>query len=98
MEGAAEEIISNPPAYLTPMYLTLNLCRVLFFIKEGKISSKREGGEWGLNNLPYKYQQLVERCLNEYSGETFSSEVVSQTFYEFIEFMIKEIRQDILLS
>ncbi|EFV76486.1 hypothetical protein HMPREF1013_03237 [Bacillus sp. 2_A_57_CT2] len=98
VEGAAEEIISNPPAYLTPMYLTLNLCRVLYFIKEGKISSKREGGEWGLNNLPHKYQQLVERCLNEYNGETFSSEVVSQTFYEFIEFMIKEIRQDILLS
>lgn len=32
VEGCAEEIIDNPPAYLTSMYLTLNLCRVLYFL------------------------------------------------------------------
>lgn len=97
VEGAAEEIVSDPPAYLTPMYLTLNLCRVLFFVKEGKIASKREGGEWGLNNLPHKYQQLVEHSLYEYNGETVNSRVVPQNFKEFIEFMNKEIQEEILL-
>jgi predicted nucleotidyltransferase len=98
VEGAAEEIISNPPEYLTPMYLTLNLCRVLYYIKEGIISSKREGGEWGLKNLPHKYQLLIEQCLNEYNGETGNSEYISQDFFEFNEFMIKEIKQDISYS
>ncbi|RAV20798.1 aminoglycoside adenylyltransferase domain-containing protein [Paenibacillus contaminans] len=47
VQGAAEEIFFNPPEYLTPMYLTLNLCRVLYYMKEGKISSKRGGRRMG---------------------------------------------------
>ncbi|OAB40922.1 hypothetical protein PMSD_00825 [Paenibacillus macquariensis subsp. defensor] len=103
VEGCAEEIIDNPPAYLTPMYLTLNLCRVLYFIKEGKISSKREGGEWGVKYLPQKFQQLVKQCLNEYTeetdnGETDNRNVDLQNFLAFVEYMIQEIKQNISLS
>ncbi|OPA73056.1 hypothetical protein BVG16_30785 [Paenibacillus selenitireducens] len=98
MDGAAEEIIDNPPAYLTPTYLTLNLSRVLYFIKKGKISSKREGGEWGVKNLPQKFQQLVNQCLNEYNGETDNSNVDSQNFLAFVEYMIQEIKQNISFS
>ncbi|WP_217622329.1 aminoglycoside adenylyltransferase domain-containing protein [Paenibacillus agri] len=97
VEGCAEEIMDNPPAYLTPMYLTLNLCRVLYFIKEGKISSKREGGEWGVQYLPQKFQQLIIQCLNEYTeetdnGETDNSHVDSQIFLAFIKYMMQEIK------
>jgi streptomycin 3"-adenylyltransferase len=42
VEDATEDIINNP------MYFTLNLCRILFFLKEGIVSSKKEGGEWGV--------------------------------------------------
>jgi streptomycin 3"-adenylyltransferase len=38
------------------MYLILNLARVLAFMKDGLVLSKREGGEWGLKNLPEKYR------------------------------------------
>ncbi len=42
IENAVEEIMENP------MYITLNLCRVLAYRKERLILSKLEGGKWGL--------------------------------------------------
>ena len=51
------------------MYLTLNLARVLAWQREGKVLSKQEGGEWGLTNLPEKYQGLLRDALSEYHGE-----------------------------
>ena len=52
------------------MYLTLNLARVLAFQKDGSVLSKKEGGEWGLKNLPEKYHKLLLAALSEYRGET----------------------------
>ena len=42
---AEEEITDNP------MYIILNLARVLAYIKGGLVLSKKEGGEWGLKNI-----------------------------------------------
>lgn len=52
------------------MYLTLNLARVLAFQRDGSVLSKKEGGEWGLKNLPEKYHNLLLAALSEYRGET----------------------------
>ena len=52
------------------MYLTLNLARVLAFLQDGSVLSKKEGGEWGLKNLPEKYHELLREALSEYRGET----------------------------
>ncbi|MCR5376736.1 MAG: DUF4111 domain-containing protein [Lachnospiraceae bacterium] len=52
------------------MYLTLNLARVLAFLRDGSVLSKQEGGEWGLKNLPEKYHKLLREALSEYRGET----------------------------
>ena len=52
------------------MYLTLNLARVLAFLQDGNVLSKKEGGEWGLKNLPEKYHGLLREALSEYRGET----------------------------
>ncbi|OAB43725.1 aminoglycoside adenylyltransferase domain-containing protein [Paenibacillus glacialis] len=94
VEGASRDIKINPPAYLTPMYLTLNLCRVLYFIKEGIVSSKREGGEWGAKELPLKYQGLVNECLIEYNGDIDKSELDPHQLLDFVDFMIGEIKQE----
>ena len=48
------------------MYLTLNLARVLAFLQDGSVLSKKEGGEWGLKNLPEKYHGLLREALSEY--------------------------------
>ena len=52
------------------MYLTLNLARVYAWQQEGKVLSKKEGGEWGLKNLPEKHHELLRKALSEYRGET----------------------------
>ncbi len=52
-----------------PVYAVLNLCRVIAYIQDKKITSKREGGEWGLVNLPEKYQDLFQEALNKYSSK-----------------------------
>lgn len=50
-----------------PVYIILNLCRVLAFIQDHAVLSKKEGGEWGLENLDRKYQGLVKEALDSYT-------------------------------
>ncbi|WP_366295795.1 aminoglycoside adenylyltransferase domain-containing protein [Paenibacillus sp. AN1007] len=100
VEGCADEIMDTPPAYLTPMYITLNFCRVLYYVKEGKISSKREGGEWALTYLPRNFQPLVEMYLTAYidesaSGDKDNSNLDIPSFAAFVEYMKQEIKQSI---
>jgi len=49
-----------------PMYTILNLCRVLYYLKEDVICSKKEGGQWACSNLPKEYIKTVEKALNCY--------------------------------
>ncbi len=64
VSGAADEIADNP------MYLILNLARVLGYLKEKEVFSKREGRIWGLRNLPEKYHPLIQSALDEYEKGT----------------------------
>ena len=61
IESAEEDILSNP------VYVILNLCRVLAFRKQGLILSKKEGGEWFLDQQPDSpHRFLVSTALAEY--------------------------------
>lgn len=60
--GAAEEIGENT------VYLTLNLARVLAYLEEGAVLSKREGGEWAMERLPHIYRPLIQSALDAYGG------------------------------
>ena len=94
IEGAQEEILENP------MYMILNLCRVLAYKKENLILSKKEGGEWGINYLSesvenydkyLSYRKLIEAALKEY--ETGATMIVNEAVtVEFAEFMLQQIK------
>ena len=58
---APEEISENT------MYVVLNLARVLAYLTEGRVLSKKEGGEWALKNLPEEFHSLVQGALQEYA-------------------------------
>ena len=60
--GAREEIGGNT------MYVTLNLARVLAFVTEKAVLSKKEGGEWGLLHLPEEYHPLLRAVLEDYTS------------------------------
>ena len=49
-----------------PLYLTLNLARVLAFCREGAVLSKKEGGLWALDHLPTSFHPLIQSALREY--------------------------------
>ncbi len=63
IEDAREDIADDP------MYVTLTLCRVLGYLRDGRVLSKRTGGEWGLINLPEKYRPLIREALDCYRSD-----------------------------
>ena len=83
---APEEITENT------MYLTLNLVRVLAFAKDGLVLSKKEGGEWGLKNVPEEYHRLIEDALSEY-GSSVVSQYDMELAVEYAEYMIQSIKE-----
>ena len=83
---APEEITENT------MYLTLNLVRVLAFAKDGLVLSKKEGGEWGLKNIPEEYHRLIEDALSEY-GSSVVPQYDMELAVEYAEYMIQSIKE-----
>lgn len=92
IEGASQDIIDSP------VYFTLNLCRVLLFLREGIVSSKKEGGEWGLKVLPRKFHYMIKQCLDEYEGFRQELELENEQLTGFSDYMLNEIRQSIKLT
>ena len=80
VEGAPEEITEYP------MYLTLNLARVLAYEEEGLVLSKKEGGDWALKHLPSKYHPLIMDALREYSesAEIVYDDVLAKSYAEYV--------------
>ena len=62
IRDAEEGILGNP------VYYILNMCRVLYYVEEGVVSSKKEAGEWSMNRLP-AFRSLVEKSLLLYEGK-----------------------------
>lgn len=81
---AVQDIADNP------VYVTLNLCRVLAYLTEGVVLSKQEGGEWGLTHLPEEYHPLLREALAAYAGSAFTG---SARLSAFAEEMLQRIRQ-----
>lgn len=76
-----------------PVYITLNLCRVYAYIKDGAVISKEQGGQWGLVNLPEKYHGLIAAMLGNYvSGTAFETDKPLQI--DFAEYMLRQIFGD----
>ena len=81
---AEEEITDNP------MYLILNLARVLAYLKDGLVLSKKEGGEWALDNIPEVYYSLLNNALEEYAiGADPSYDMSSAK--DYAKYMLKQI-------
>ena len=86
VENAAEEITEYP------MYLTLNLARVLAYKEEKLILSKKEGGDWALKHLPSKYHPLIMDAMREYSesAEAVYNDILAKSYAEYV---IEQIKQ-----
>ena len=73
--GAEVDIRQNP------VYVALNLCRVLAFLADGAVLSKQQGGLWGLARLPEAYQPLLRAALASYeTGAPFPAAMPLDAF------------------
>lgn len=63
ISGAEEDILRDP------MYITLNLCRVLAYVRQSRVLSKQEGGQWGLEHLPVQHHPLIQQALHCYATD-----------------------------
>ena len=73
-----------------PMYLTLNLARVLAYKEEGLVLSKKEGAEWAIDKLPTEYHPLIR---NAFSNYTESADIVydKKLTKHYAKYMIRRI-------
>lgn len=83
---SAEEDITENSAYII-----LNLCRVLAYKKEELILSKQEGGKWGLNNVPKKYDNLIWQALDDYASVKLLK-LDEKCALEYAKYMIDQIK------
>ena len=61
MDARDEGILENP------IYYILNLCRVIVCQEQCLLLSKKEGGEWGILNLPEQYRAIIQSALDAYT-------------------------------
>ena len=62
-EGCLANIVDDP------IYCSLNMLRVFWYVKEGVISSKQEAGNWGLTSLPDEMNGTMQKIINSYQSE-----------------------------
>lgn len=75
IQAAEAEVQANP------VYVTLNLCRVLAYLTEGKVLSKMDGGLWGKAHLPKMYAPLLDAALRAYRAQgTFDHQDAASGF------------------
>ena len=63
VQNTLEDVLENP------VYVTLNLCRVLGYVLEGRVLSKQDGGVWALKHVPICYHEIIRSALRCYQGE-----------------------------
>ena len=75
-----------------PMYLTLNLARVLAYKEEGLVLSKKEGAEWAIDKLPAEYHPIIR---NSFSDYTESADIVydKKLAKRYAKYMIRRIKK-----
>lgn len=76
-----------------PVYVILNLCRVLAYIREGLILSKKDGGAWGIRNAPGQDARLIRAALESYGGGSPFAAEQSQ-LSSFAQKMCQQIFQE----
>ena len=84
IENAREDVRDNP------VYVVLNLCRVLAAKREGAVLSKAQGGRWGLEKLPTHWHGPVKAALRAYETGT-ECICESAALMDFAAMMLQEI-------
>lgn len=83
VENAVEDVQRDP------VYVILNLCRVLAYIREGAVLSKAQGGEWGKAKLP-RFAPVIKAALTAYATDG----PCQKDGQEFARWMLERIKEE----
>lgn len=76
-----------------PIYPILNACRILAYLREGKILSKDEGGRWAIEHLPSNLLPVARSAMSVYSGLYMDMFVSSEKVQQFFNQVYAEIKK-----
>lgn len=86
IENADEEVTDNP------IYIVLNLCRVLAYKYDGLVLSKKGGGIWGIEHIPKEYSGIIETVLNAYINSlSINVEDNKEALISLAQYVLKHI-------
>lgn len=76
-----------------PVYAVLNLCRVVRAYETRKLSSKKQGGEWGLQNLPSRFHKMIQAALEVYIYRQTDeqNELLAKHLTDFYQYCMQRI-------
>jgi predicted nucleotidyltransferase len=96
IERTRKYLYENPErvGYDPAVYWILGSCRILAFIREEKVLSKLEGGQWGLANLPKEYHDSVKQALSYYRGKNKERIWNHQKLEAFADYMTTTILRE----
>ena len=83
IDSAKEDIFDNP------VYITLNLCRVYAYMQNNLVISKKDGGLWGMENIP-EYSDTIKKAYIKYTDNKDVSFNESE-LADFAEYMTNKI-------
>ncbi|MDE5596318.1 MAG: DUF4111 domain-containing protein [Lachnospiraceae bacterium] len=90
VENATDVIMEEP------VYIILNLCRVLAFVKDGLYLSKEKGGKWGMEHLPSEYHPVIVQALQCYTSDKDMA-IEKEDAVFFAEKLLQLIKTDDML-
>lgn len=85
IKNAKEDILEDT------IYITLNLCRVLYYLRENIICSKLEAGNWAKEVLPRQYKKIVKDALGVYTNKLDQMKYSTDILIEYTDYMLDEI-------
>lgn len=74
-----------------PMNITLDLCRTLYYLKQGIVASKIEGGYWCTAYLPEEHHPVVADAVKAYIGSIKQMPMNIEKLSRFAEYMLTAI-------
>lgn len=86
VENSKEDILENT------VYITLNLCRVLYYIKENVVSSKLEAGNWAKDIVPRQYCEIINKAVEVYGNKLKAMECDEELMIKYADYMLEEIK------
>jgi len=76
-----------------PIYCSLNMIRVYWYLKEGVLSSKEEAGKWAMYSLPRELQKVIQKVMTIYVSEHKEGLLEKEELVLFKKTLSKQIHQ-----